>query len=347
MSILTKLNILHKNRNEKGLETAHFYDPKLSQGFYESRYEHGYTNVWSLDKKRKIIEVIQYLQLPSTGEALDFGCGNGVLTDLVRQALPSWRLYGTDISNIAVSNAVKNYPDCVFFERNTIEYENKKFDLIFTNHVFEHVYNLHEIIAQIDSYLKPESYMLHILPCGNSGSYENTICLLRKDGINKALENRYFYEDEGHVRRLTTDDFCKLISGIDFELKKEFYSNQYYGAINWITSSNPRFILMFSNATQAVDKDAKRRLHFHRVHLLFIAALRLPAQIIRKLLIKKDKRPYHYILFFIGLLFYPFSIPFDAYWRRKARQEWKTKKSERNGSEMYLFFKRSKSKNVQ
>ncbi len=52
----------------------------------------------------------------------------------------------------------------------------------------------------MDGYLKPESSMLHFMPCGNEGSYEYNVCLLRSDGINTELENRFFFEDEGHVR---------------------------------------------------------------------------------------------------------------------------------------------------
>jgi len=39
---------------------------------------------WSIDKKRKVIEIIQEHQLPDKGTALDFGCRNGVFTELIR-----------------------------------------------------------------------------------------------------------------------------------------------------------------------------------------------------------------------------------------------------------------------
>ncbi|GJQ22599.1 MAG: hypothetical protein HBSAPP01_03890 [Candidatus Brocadia sapporoensis] len=185
--------------------TSRLYNQKQSVEFYENRYEQGYMDEWPIEKKRKIFEVIQLLQLPAKGEALDFGCGNGVLTEIVRQALPSWKVYGTDISKKAIANARIRYPECTFFEANSPEFTQKKFDFIFSNHVFEHVFNLSEVFTQMDGYLKPESSMLHFMPCGNEGSYEYNICLLRSDGINRELENRFFFEDEGHVRRLTTD----------------------------------------------------------------------------------------------------------------------------------------------
>ena len=86
----------------------------------------------------------------------------------------------------------------------------------------------------MNKYLKSNSSMLHFLPCGNEGSFEYTICLLRKDGINTELDNRFFFEDEGHIRRLTSDEFCKLCKTKGFKLNKEFYNDERIGHCDWI-----------------------------------------------------------------------------------------------------------------
>lgn len=192
----------------------------------------------------------------------------------------------------------------------------------------------------MDGYLKPESSMLHFMPCGNEGSYEYNVCLLRSDGINTELENRFFFEDEGHVRRLTTDQFCRLCETRGFKLQKEFYSNQYYGAINWITNSNLKFVLMFFDTSRAINQDARRKLNQEKMRLIFITTLRLPAQIVTKLLNKRNKQIEHYVLLLIGLPFYIFSSPIDKYWKKKSRDEWNIRKFDRNGSEMCLYFNR-------
>jgi SAM-dependent methyltransferase len=325
-------------------DTSRLYDKKQSEAFYEDRYQQGYMDEWPVEKKQKLFAVIQDIQLPATGEALDFGCGNGILTDIIRQALPSWKVYGTDISNKAVANAKMRYPDCTFFEADNPDFTDKKFDFVFTNHVFEHVFNVREVFMQMDGYLKPESSMLHFLPCGNEGSYEHNICLLRKDGINAERENRFFFEDEGHLRRLTTDEFCRLCAVTDFQLHKEFYSNHYYEAIDWITRSHHKFVLMFSSTSRASSADARRTLHHERIRLLCLTALRLPARIVEKVLHKREKQLKHYALLLLGLPLYVFSCPIDRYWKRKAREEWNSRKTERNGSEMCLYFKRSSRK---
>jgi len=320
--------------------TARLYDEKQAAAFYEDRYEQGYMDEWPAEKKRKIFEVIKELPLPAEGEALDFGCGNGVLTEIIRQALPRWTVYGTDISATAVSNAATRYPRCKFFAADDPAFGQKKFDFIFSNHVIEHVFNLPGVFHQMTGYLKPESSMLHFLPCGNAGSYEYEVCLLKTHGINADLENRFFYEDEGHLRRLTTDEFCRLCDTERFKLVKEFYSNQYHGAIDWITNSNPSFVLMFSDTSDAVDAAAKRKLRRIRMRLVFLCALRLPAQIVSKLLQRRNKQLKHYLMLLAGLPLYPFSRPLDRHLKKKAWEEWQARKLERNGSEMCLYFKR-------
>jgi trans-aconitate methyltransferase len=316
------------------------HDEKQSAEFYEDRYEQGYMEEWPIEKKRKILRIIRELQLPPEGEALDFGCGNGVVTEIIRQALPAWKVYGTDISGTAIANANNRYPDCTFFTADDPEFGNKKFDLVFTHHVFEHVYDLNEVFGQMNEYLKPEAAMIHFLPCGNKGSFEHKISLLRKEGIDKELGNRYFFEDKGHVRRLTTEEMRRLCETKGFELKKEYYSNQYYGAVNWITTYSPKFVLNIADASRAVDEDASRKLRIIRRQLILITALRLPVQMVNKFLHKKNKKLKHYVLLGLGLPLYPFSYPFDRYWKQKAAAEFNARSHERNGSEMCLYFQR-------
>lgn len=321
-------------------KTSQLYDRKLSVDFYEDRYEQGYMDDWPIEKKRKIFEIIQELQLPATGEALDYGCGNGVLAEIIRNALPSWKVYGTDISQKALANGRMRYPSCTFFESNSPDYKHKKFDFIFTHHVFEHVYNLSEVFNQMNEYLKFESHMLHILPCGNEGSYERNICLLRKGGINSNLGNRFFFEDEGHVRRLTTDEFCNLCNTKDFQLQKAFYANQYYGAIDWITNSNFQFIRTFSDSSKAINKEARQKLKKIHRSLILITALRLPARVFKNIWSKRKTQFKRFALILLGFPLYLFSKPFDKFWEKRAREEWNEKKYNQNGSEMYLYFRR-------
>ena len=72
-------------RNLNALET--------SKDFYENRYKKGYMEKWPEDKKDRVYGVIRSLNLPHEGEGLDFGCGNGVFTEMLKKALPNWNIY--------------------------------------------------------------------------------------------------------------------------------------------------------------------------------------------------------------------------------------------------------------
>lgn len=324
-------------------KTSHLYDKDTAVDFYEKRYTEGYMKDWPIETRRRIIEVVRSLELPETGEAVDFGCGNGVLTNVIKQALPpGWKVYGTDISTIAVENAQSQYPDCSFLAVGDSELKDKRFDFLFTHHVLEHVYDLPQVLEEADALMKDQAAILHILPCGNEGSFEHGICLLRKDGINPKLGNRFFFEEEGHVRRLTTEQLNGLYVEKKFVLAKEYYTNQYHGAINWITLSVPSLIQRLTDPSQAADEEARGKLKRLRSRLFFLRNLRYPAAFVENKFCMRGKTIQDYISLAFGLPLYIFAKPIDSYLKRRALEEWEKRKTERNGSEMYLFFKREK-----
>lgn len=322
-------------------DTSLLYDQDAAVDFYEERYAQGYMDEWPVERKQRIVEVIRSLDLPEAGEAIDFGCGNGVLTNVMRQALPrGWKVYGTDISTIAVENARERYPECVFFATGDSEFTGRKFDFLFTHHVLEHVFDLSHTLEEMDRFLKDKAAVLHILPCGNEGSFEHGICLLRKDGINPQLENRFFFEDEGHVRRLSTEQLSKPYREKEFSLAREYYSNQYYGAVNWITQAEPGFVRSLTDPSSAADAEAKSKLRRLRYKLCLARTLRYPAVVVDSRLRKRSWTARDYLFLALGLPLYLFTKPMDSYLKGKALEEWQTRKTERNGSEMYLCFKR-------
>jgi len=321
-------------------KTPYLYDRDASIDFYQYRYSKGYMDEWPAEKRQRVLEIIRMLELPDTGEALDFGCGNGVFTNVIKQALPSgWKVYGTDISTIAVENAIKRYPGCTFFVTSDKRAAGKKFDFLFTHHVLEHVYNLADSLDEMHAYLKDKSSILHILPCGNEGSLEHYICSQRKDGINPKLENRFFFDDEGHVRRLNTEQLSGLYRKKGFTLTKEYYSWHHYVAMDSIAQNGLDYIKLLTDTSLATDEKAKKHLRRLRLTLSFFGTARFVVNLVKRKLHKKNRSVRDYIHLTIGVPLYIFAKPIDAYLKFQAAHEWKNKKTEQNGSEMYLFFK--------
>jgi SAM-dependent methyltransferase len=317
------------------------HDQATAVQFYQQRFSKGYMEDWPDEKKDKIAQIVRSLDLPPSGEALDFGCGNGALTELLRQTLPpGWKMYGADVSPKAIDNAKAQFPRCRFFTHDGPPLNQKKFDFLFTHHVLEHVYDFQAVLKEINGRLKSSSTMLHILPCGNNGSFEHRVCLLRKDGIDPKLENRFFFEDEGHLRRLTSAQLAKLVQATGFMLEKEYYTCHYFGAIDWITRAGPDFVRMFTNPSSAKSYQAKLKLIKLHYKLLLISKLRSIVTAIENHKSPQDKNFKNQLHQILLTLIYPIAKPVDLYWKIQSRNEWRFKKNTPNGSEMFLIFKR-------
>lgn len=316
------------------------YQKEESKQFYENRYEKGYMDEWPSDKKQRVFNIIKILDLPESGNALDFGSGNGVFTDVLRQALPKWKIYGCDISKNAIENAKNRFPECSFFVSDNERSPVIKFDFLFSHHVLEHVFDIKKTINEINTLLNPKSFVLHIFPCGNENSIEYQVCKMRTDGINKEMENRFFFEDEGHVRRLTTEQTNILMKEYGFALENDFYSNQYYGAIKWISQSSPKFVMEFTNPKKAIDKKAYKSLSILRFKFILLFILQLPANLFSRIELVRNKKLKHYFMLIIDLIPFLISYPIYAIVNYKAKQEWNYSKHLKNGSEMYLFYGR-------
>jgi SAM-dependent methyltransferase len=310
--------------------------------FYDDRYEEGYLEEWDQLKKRKVEEILRSLNLPQKGKALDFGCGNGVFTNIIKNCFPNWNVFGVDISQIAIRNASKKYKQCTFFTYEDANRYQNYFDFVFSHHVLEHVQNIMDTVKEINNYLKPNSSQLHILPCGNEGSFEYNICTLHNNGIEKGKENRFFFEEPGHLRRLTSFELTELMKVIGFSVNRQFFANQYYGAINWITKSSPRFVNRLTNNATAVDEIAKESLIELRKKLLKITYFQFPYSKYWLIKSKWSKKTFDYLK--LSFLFLPalLSKPLYKKYDRLAEEEWIQRKTQPNGSEMFLSFERVK-----
>jgi len=310
-----------------------------SKSFYDYRYSRGYMEDWDRKKKLRILNIIRELNLPKNGAALDFGCGNGVWTDVLKKALPTWEVFGTDISSRAISDAKRRFSHLNFFELSDQHRFYGKFDFCFSHHVLEHVFDINQTLSTINRLLKNSASVVHILPCGNSGSLEHKISLLVKNGIDKT-NGRYFFEELGHLRRLNTEQMNLLVGKYGFHLSKAYYSYHYWAAIDEIARYSPKYILEVTNHKRAKNKESDIELKSIRNKLLILNILRLPALVFEN---RKNIRCGRSILPALVIL-YPFSFPINYYINVHAEQEWNLYKNQENGSEMYLFYNREPSK---
>jgi len=313
---------------------------KCSKTFYDDRYEHGYMEAWPQWKRDRVRDLIRALDLPTHGSVLDYGCGNGVFTQVLVDALPGWEVFGVDISDVALRNARRRVPQAQFL---SVEEAGAmgSFDFLFSHHVLEHALDLDRTLHDTVDYLGPRGAVLHILPCGNSGSLEEVLCRCQRGGVDEAKGNRFFFEDDGHLRRLTSRELSERYESFGLTLKKEFYACQSAGAINWITASGSAFVRMMFDPAKAIDCEAARFIGLWRMRLLTIALLRECKDTIHTRIRLKWFSAKSLARMALSLPFYPLGWLADRYCELRTRREWDEKCLHRNGSEMYLFFRRN------
>lgn len=312
--------------------------PDRAKDFYEARYAAGYMETWPDWKRARVRGIVAELPLPASGEALDFGCGNGVFTQALREALPGWNVHGTDLAETALANARERVPEASFFRMGEARPSAPRFDLVFTHHVLEHVLDLDAALTVIDGFLKPGAAVLHILPCGNPGSFEHEVCGLRSDGIDAAREGRFFFEDEGHVRRLDTGRLVDAYARRGYRLGREFYAGQRAGAIHWITAAGPAFVATFADPSHARDARAAARLRALGRRLGALARLRRIKREVEGRWARGRLRPWTLLRMAAVLPLYLAGRVADRRIVAASEREWAERRGEPNGSEMYLFF---------
>jgi hypothetical protein len=164
---------------------------------------------------------------------------------------------------------------------------------------------------------------------------------MMRNGIEHDREDRFYFEEPGHLRRLREETFTIHLSVYGFKLAARLFSNQYWGAVNWITKSSPRFVKKLTDTRQAVDAAAAGRLAKARRMLLPLTWLQFP-----KLKYDAAKNRWHKGVkdhLQVSVLFIPalISSPLWHWLEKKSDREWDEKKLEPNGSEMFLVYKRA------
>lgn len=327
-----------------GIKTESLSNAEVANTFYEDRYQDGYMDEWPEEKKLRVIEVIRSLPLANDGQALDFGCGNGVFTEVLKRALPNWQITGCDISPTALENARKRYPNLRFDSFESLENQGLCFDLVFSHHVLEHVFDIRAILQSLAKRVKPGGRMLHIMPCGNPGSLEFQLASSIQNGIDPQLGNRFYFEDVGHLRRLSSAELNQMLAELGFKPEKAWFANQHYGALQWMSDYPEDFITTeLTPAEKAASPEAKRKLMELRKQLLQLKRDRVLAKEGTKHRIKLNlqqtlSRPLSAFTLPLRLWNDIASVRRGQQFSQQLSNEWPHHSNDERGSEMFLSY---------
>ena len=122
------------------------------------RWYHVFTQPFYLIRKG-IENSIRDLSPLCTGRILDFGCGTKPYAMYFSHAT---QYIGLDIENSGHSH-INEHID-VFYDGKKIPFEDNHFDSVFSSEVFEHVFNIDEVLPEIYRVVKPGGKLLFTCP---------------------------------------------------------------------------------------------------------------------------------------------------------------------------------------
>lgn len=101
---------------------------------------------------------------------LDFGCGNGSLAKVLEPYVAS--IEGVEINNYPRKLAIKENHIEVYGSLELLP-ETKKYDVVISNHVLEHIPNVIDSLKIIHSHISPKGFFITMLPIDDFRSKVN------------------------------------------------------------------------------------------------------------------------------------------------------------------------------
>lgn len=148
---------------------------------------------------------------------LDVGCGEGLLGEKVKKRLnKKIKIYGVDISQIALENAKTYYDDVyqidVDNEPLSHSLKDQNFDYVVSLEVMEHIIYPERLLEEIYMCLKNDGKLITSIP--NFAFFKNRITVLRG---NFPYEQHIFHPAE-HIHYFTFYSFKKLLNEKGFNV---------------------------------------------------------------------------------------------------------------------------------
>jgi SAM-dependent methyltransferase len=258
--------------------------PEALSVLYDRRYEGDYMSgdafgQWSHSgvELLRVKDTLARILPAGIASILDYGCGRGEWSDSLREGFPAARITGIDISPTAIRMARDGRPgqDFQSFDGVRAPFEDGAFDLLYSYHVLEHVLDINAVVGDMSRLVRPGGWLCIIFPCGNPGSFEANLAARVADGVEVSAvgEPRFFYEDATHLRRMPSARIIDLFRRNDVALQESFFAHQFFGAIEWISSSGRAFVRTLFDARRPIGRRARLQLVLMRLIMTPLATL--------------------------------------------------------------------------
>lgn len=181
------------------------------------------------EQRRHLRVVLDSVNPPPDGKALDFGCGTALFAGTVRDV--GLRYWGYDIDDGLVSYAAGLYADCRFTSSLDELRNEAPFDLVLANCCFHHIGDeaAAELLAMLGGMLTENGRFV-------------LIDIIRAGDNDSALHRLFMKLEQGmHVRPY--DEYKRLVSG-RFEIERETVNRAHLFSINGFPVYNDLAVLI-------------------------------------------------------------------------------------------------------
>lgn len=163
-----------------------------------------------LKKRRVYVQSVLERELSKRGlrkaaDLLDIGCGDG--TNMNWLGAYAERLYGSDYNAVRLARARKRMPDATLFLADILDYpaHDNSFDVVFFNHVIEHIPDDARALETIFRILKPGGLL--ILGTPNEGAWWWQWAYRRAPDIRASTDHVHFYTAETLTNKMQDAGF--------------------------------------------------------------------------------------------------------------------------------------------
>jgi SAM-dependent methyltransferase len=215
-----------------------------------------------LRKRRLYVEttIKNFLNQSNTKQIenlLDLGCGDG--NHLAYLSKYAAHLFGSDYNLVRLSRAHKRFPDVFLFLADLLNYPISKesFDILFFNHVLEHIHEDEKALQIAFNLLKPGGLLILGIP--NEGEWWWQLAY-KLDPITLKTTD--------HVQFYTLKTISKKILSTGFTIKESKYLG--WGPPNWKLDSRIRKYKIIDDGFEKIGKIVIP----HQASSLYIIALK-------------------------------------------------------------------------
>lgn len=153
---------------------------------------------------------------------LDFGCGDGKISEMINKINPQIDLTGIDVSPLAIKKIKKKLPQFKFKtikENKPLPFKKNSFDFILAADVLEHIYDTELIFQELNRLLKPKGRLLISVPY--YGLIKNLIIVL--------FAFDFVFDVQGpHIRFYTKKSLFRCLSEASFKIEQFGYFGRFY-----------------------------------------------------------------------------------------------------------------------